>query len=146
MRTERPERSRGQASDAVQPLDAQPPAMAILVVDDDPGMRSLLQDFLAEEGYSVDTARDGSEALTRLSSRMPGLVLLDLNMPRMDGIELFAHLRARELGVPVVFMSAGDRPQRVAERYGAADWLAKPFTLEALLTVVRRQTGTAPGR
>src|SRR4030095_2609611 len=71
------------------------PGLAILVVDDDPTLRELLRRTLEREGYAVLEAGDGRAALTRIEERVPGLILLDLLMPHMDGFELLAELPAR---------------------------------------------------
>jgi CheY-like chemotaxis protein len=113
----------------------------VLVVDDEPGTRDLVQNFLDEEGYESVSARDGAEALVVIAQKRPALVLLDLNMPIMSGWEMNAHLRALELGIPVIFMSAADDLRAEAAHHGAAGWLAKPFDLEELLRMVQRHCG-----
>lgn len=110
----------------------------ILVVDDDSGIRSVIAELLADEGFDVATATNGSEALARIAQRRPTLVLLDLQMPVMSGWEVLTHLRKARVGVPVVFMTAGYRAQTEAERYGADGYVAKPFALDELLGVVER--------
>ncbi|HYV46124.1 MAG TPA: response regulator [Myxococcaceae bacterium] len=110
----------------------------ILVVDDDPDILDALSEILETEGYEVDRARHGQEALSRIDQRRPDLILLDLMMPVMDGWE-FAHaLRRREDGahIPVVVLSADRQASAKARVVGARDFLAKPFELNELLRVV----------
>jgi CheY-like chemotaxis protein len=115
----------------------------ILVVDDDADLRDFLALLLEDEGYRVALAADGAAALTAFDRVQPDLVLTDLQMPHMSGEALCAALQARAPRVPVVLMSAGLDPRRVAADHGAAGWLAKPFDLEALLRLLRRLLGSA---
>ncbi len=113
-------------------------AGAILVIEDDPGIRETLSDFLRSEGFSVDLARDGAEGLERVAARRPDLILVDLLMPGMNGQQFLARLRAEAAtrSLPVVLMTGG-RP--VGETAAAADVvLEKPFELDELLATVRR--------
>ena len=115
--------------------------MAILVVEDDPGIRQGIADFLGFEGYAVDVAVNGEEALAYLRERRPSLMVLDLVMPVMNGPQLLERLRAERIaeGVPVAIMTAampGASTLPVADAY-----LSKPFDLEALLQVVGRHAG-----
>jgi CheY-like chemotaxis protein len=110
----------------------------ILVVDDDPDILDALSEILEAEGYEVDRARHGQEALARIDQRRPDLILLDLMMPVMDGWE-FAHaLRRRPDGAsyPVVVLSADRQAGAKARVVGARGFLAKPFELNELLRVV----------
>ena len=77
----------------------------ILVVDDEPAIRELIQDILQDEGYQVTTAADGNTARACLTLRMPQLVLLDIWMPDIDGISLLREFKQQEPGLPVVMMS-----------------------------------------
>lgn len=108
----------------------------ILVVDDDPGIRSLLLDLLNEEGYTVRLATDGLGALAQFAVELPAVVLSDLHMPRMNGWELLDAVRERALPVRVVFMSAGAQVHQEAARHGADAAFCKPFDLDQVLTVV----------
>lgn len=110
----------------------------ILVVDDDTGIRRLVEVVLKSEGYAVELAADGRAALEAISRRRPAVVLLDLQMPVMTGWEVHAALRLHGPRVPVVFMTAGYRAQREAETHGADGCLSKPFELEDLLDAVAR--------
>jgi CheY-like chemotaxis protein len=110
----------------------------VLVVDDDEGIREVVAMLLSDEGYIVQTASNGQEALSSIHTQRPALVLLDLQMPVMTGWQLVEQLRAFRLDVPVVFMSAGVRARSEAVQYSVAGYLAKPFDLDDLLGVVAR--------
>lgn len=116
----------------------------VLIVDDDEEIRSLLQDMLMEEGFRVDTARDGQEALDLLEQESGWIILLDIMMPNVDGREVIRRLQAsqklREQN-RVALMSAGGRLAQ--ERLHLATdvveaLLPKPFDLEDVLAVVSR--------
>jgi DNA-binding NtrC family response regulator len=112
----------------------------ILVVDDEAAARTALADILRGEGYSVETAGDGFKALGRMAEFEPGLVLTDLNMPGMDGVELLKKLKESHREVPVVLMTAfgGVETAVSAMREGAADYLTKPLNMDELLIVLAR--------
>jgi CheY-like chemotaxis protein len=115
-------------------------ATTVLVVDDDQDIREILSEILRDAGYIVVVASDGREALERLRSATPSLILLDLNMPGIDGFELIGRLRQDPASarVPVVVMSAvSEMTQRVAG-LDVDDALAKPINLAQLLQVVER--------
>jgi len=109
----------------------------ILVVDDDPAIRAFVQLALEDTGYEVIVATDGLDALEAIREREPGLILLDMRMPRMNGWEFAAAYR-REWSprAPIVIMTAG-REATLSE-VGAAGWLGKPFDLEQLLSSARQ--------
>ncbi|MGW6919507.1 response regulator transcription factor [Kitasatospora sp. NPDC054939] len=111
----------------------------LLVVDDEPALRDALESSLAFEGYEVTTATDGHEALEAVERDRPDLVLLDIMMPRMDGLTAVRRMRSRGDTVPVLMLTARDA---VGDRVtgldvGADDYLAKPFELDELLARVR---------
>ncbi|HTQ05035.1 MAG TPA: sigma 54-interacting transcriptional regulator, partial [Polyangiaceae bacterium] len=112
----------------------------ILVVDDEPSARSALAELLRGEGYEVDTAGDGFKALGRLEESSPDLVLTDLNMPGMDGVELLRKVKELDAERPVVLMTAfgGVETAVSAMRDGAADYLMKPLNTEELFIVLER--------
>ena len=114
----------------------------ILIVDDDEGLRDSLQLVLAAEGYHVITAADGSQALAQLEAEAVDVVLCDLRMPGMDGLELLPQLAARQPGVTIILMSAYGSEELAIEalQRGAHDYLAKPFQpAEALFTIRKAQ-------
>jgi DNA-binding NtrC family response regulator len=113
----------------------------ILVVDDEANARNALAEILREEDYLVETAADGFKALARADSFCPDLVLSDLKMPGMDGVELLAKLKsAPDLDVEVVVMTAFGAVETAvaAMRAGAADYLTKPLNTDELLVVLDR--------
>ncbi len=112
--------------------------MRILVVDDDPEIVSFLKRGLTYEGYVVDTAADGTEALAKAHEREPDLVVLDIMMPGIDGIEVSKRLRQAG-DVPILMLTAkGTVADRVAGLdSGADDYLVKPFAFDELLARVR---------
>jgi two-component system response regulator MprA len=112
--------------------------MRILVVDDDPEIVSLLRRGLIYEGYAVDTANDGVEALAKARDRDPDLVILDIMMPGLDGVEVSKRLRQAG-DVPILMLTAkGTVADKVsALDSGADDYLVKPFALDELLARVR---------
>ena len=111
----------------------------ILIVDDDSRVTSALRRTLAYEGYVVSTAFDGETALTITRLKSPDLVILDLMLPRIDGLEVCRRIRAAENSVAILMLTARDA---VADRVtglemGADDYLVKPFALEELLARVK---------
>src|SRR6059058_164590 len=121
---------------------------AILVVDDDAPIRRMLDRTLSAEGYAVETAADGGEALAAVERSTPDLLVLDVGLPGVDGLAVSRRLRAKGLAVPVLLLTARDSvPDRVAGLdAGADDYLVKPFATEELLARVRAllRRGKAP--
>lgn len=113
-------------------------SMQILVVDDDPEIISFVKRGLVYEGYSVDTASEGTEALAKAREREPDLVVLDIMMPGIDGIEVSKRLRQAG-DVPILMLTAkGTVADKVAGlESGADDYLVKPFAFDELLARVR---------
>jgi two-component system response regulator MprA len=112
--------------------------MRILVVDDDPEIVGFLKRGLTFEGYTVETAGDGAEALAKIREREPDLVILDVMMPGMDGIEVARRLRQAS-AIPILMLTAkGTVADRVAGLdSGADDYLVKPFAFDELLARMR---------
>jgi DNA-binding response OmpR family regulator len=117
----------------------------VLVVDDEERIRTLVTRTLTAEGHSVDTAGDGAVALDRLAGEGVDLVLLDLVMPRCNGLTVLSSLRQRNDATPVIVLSGvtdiGARVQ--ALEWGAVDVVAKPFSLAELLARTRRHLAAA---
>jgi DNA-binding response OmpR family regulator len=117
----------------------------ILTVDDDDRIRRIVQINLQRAGYRVTAARDGMEALEQIEQERPDLVLLDINMPRMDGIEMLRRLRAdpETAALPVVLLTAKTQDEDILEgkRSGADYYLPKPFSPVDLLAVLREVLG-----
>jgi DNA-binding response OmpR family regulator len=110
----------------------------ILIVDDETNVRLMLRTALASAGYSVDEAGDGQAALKRLGDQAFALMLVDLRMPRMDGMELLRRLRAEGNTVPVIMLTAHGSVHDAVEamKLGAIDFVTKPITPDALRAVV----------
>ena len=128
--------------------------MRVLVVDDERPGRESLRRAVSLEGYDVDLAVDGLDALRHIReaapASQPDLVILDLLMPRVDGLEVTRRLRAADVTVPILILTARrDLEHRVAGLdVGADDYVVKPFALEELLARVRallRRTSTTDG-
>ncbi|MET0740592.1 MAG: response regulator transcription factor [Candidatus Nanopelagicales bacterium] len=113
--------------------------MRVLVVDDDPAVRESLRRSLTFNGYDVVLAADGVEALEKTGSEQPDLLVLDVSMPRLDGLAVCRALRAAGNDVPVLVLTARDAvSDRVAGLdAGADDYLPKPFALDELLARLR---------
>lgn len=112
--------------------------MRILVVDDDPEIASLVKRGLMYEGFTVDTAADGEEALTKARDVEPDLVILDVMMPGIDGLEVSRRLRQAS-DIPILMLTAkGTVPDKVEGlESGADDYMVKPFDFDELLARVR---------
>ena len=110
----------------------------ILVVDDEAQIARVLKTTLSARGYSVRTASDGDDALQVMKSWTPDLVITDLRMPNMDGIELCRHLRAKS-GIPIIVLSVRNEERMKVEALdaGADDYVTKPFNVNELLARVR---------
>ena len=119
----------------------------ILVVEDDEDMRENLRRILVGARYEVRLARDGAEAMTLLESQPCHLVLTDLVMPGMGGLQLLSEIRRRERALPVVFLTAfGDRATYVkATEMGAVEFLTKPFRADILLNLIQNILVDHPG-
>lgn len=105
--------------------DGDAPERSVLVVEDDPPIRGLVSRILAHWGYAVRTAADGVEALEEIERQRPDLVLADVFMPRLGGIELAERIRADPDPIPIVLFSATN----THEYLPPVPFLAKPFTL-----------------
>jgi DNA-binding response OmpR family regulator len=123
--------------------DAGPPR--ILIVDDDPNLLVVLADQLRDDGYDVTTARDGMEALRRLEQGWPDLIVVDMMMPRMDGLSLARVIKGRA-DLPIIVLSAIDAGDSKADLLDevAEDYITKPYhypELRARITRVLRRLG-----
>ena len=113
--------------------------MRVLVVDDEPTLRDALVRALRSEGYQVSSAEDGRAALERIGDEHPDLIVLDVLMPVMDGLEVARALRQRGDRTPVLVLTARDSVSDRVEGLdaGADDYLVKPFALDELLARIR---------
>jgi DNA-binding response OmpR family regulator len=115
--------------------------MRILVTDDEPRIRAFVTRALEAEGFSTDAASDGAEALEYVCRRRYDLVVLDLLLPRVDGLTVLRELRRTQRDLPVVILSArADLPTKLRGfDLGADDYVLKPFALDELIARVRAQ-------
>jgi len=113
----------------------------ILIVDDEPSAIRFLSDILKKEGYKVRIALDAKTAIDTIKTKLPDLILLDINLPDMNGFEICQQLKASELykNIPVIFLSAqGDIVDKVKGfKVGGIDYITKPFSLEEVLVRVK---------
>ena len=116
----------------------------ILIVDDEASIRKSLEGVLSDEGYTCALASDGADALAQLQSLHPSLVLLDIWMPGMDGIETLRRMKAARPETPVIMMSGHATISTAikATKVGASDFIEKPLELELVLNAIRRALGT----
>jgi len=113
-----------------------PEPRPILIVDDDPSILLTLAEFLDIEGYPVETAQNGAEALARIRQREPALVMLDMRMPVLDGWGFVEALRGQGRTPPILVMTAARDAQEWAREVDAVGYLAKPFDLVDVLSAV----------
>ena len=109
----------------------------VLVVDDEAGIRDVLGEILSDEGYEVRLAADGAAGLEVLHTWAPDVILLDINMPVLDGYGFARACRERGYRTPIVVITAGERAPHAAERAGAVAYVAKPFDLDTVVDAVR---------
>jgi DNA-binding response OmpR family regulator len=123
--------------------------VTLLVVEDEPNMVNGLRDNFEYEGYRVLTAGDGAEGLARALAESPDLVILDVMMPKMSGLEVCKQLRAKRPSIPIIMLTArGQEVDKVVGlELGADDYVTKPFSIRELLARVKavlRRTKTLP--
>ncbi len=144
----------GMDTDRVRTIDLDPAApspgrkMKLLLVDDDPNLRLLAGAALKRDGYEVTEAEDGVDGLKKFATNRPDVIVLDLNMPKLNGIEMLKRLRAagsEAKDVPILVLTAhGDEANtRAGFEAGATDYLAKPFTIPQLTARLRACLGRA---
>lgn len=133
---------------AKRPAAAQPSGKHILIVDDSPSVRRVVGNMLKQNGWEVQVARDGVEALEMISHETPAGVLLDIEMPRMDGYELMATVRAQEQyrTLPIVILTsrAASKHQQRAMQLGANAYVVKPYQDEELISLLNSLVYGAP--
>ena len=106
----------------------------ILIVDDEEDVRLFLSDFFFERDFQVEVAANGEEALEKIDKNVPDVILLDIMMPGMDGIDCLAEIKKKYPKVVVIMITALKDEQRVlrAKKLGAHDYIVKPFSLSYL--------------
>lgn len=115
----------------------------ILVIEDDDSILNLFGQFFEGEGFTVSRASNGKEGLNLIKQQKPDLVITDIMMPEMDGLEVIRELRNQHAGLPVIAISGGMKMTRAnflphAKKFGADCVFEKPVSLTALLAVVRK--------
>jgi len=114
----------------------------ILVIEDDSSVRTLLSKALAGKGYQVETSEDGLEGLTRLESLRPDLIIVDIMMPRLDGMTFVRAIKQHERTqpIPVIFLTAKNDPKTMIQgiNLGARFYVTKPFQIDELLAKVQK--------
>jgi DNA-binding response OmpR family regulator len=123
----------------------------VLVVDDEPMVREVLARYLENEGFEVETAEDGEQAIATVDAAPPDLVLLDLMLPKIDGFEVFRRIRARTQTAVIMLTARGEETDRVVGlELGADDYVTKPFSPREVVArvraVLRRANGAAAPR
>ena len=110
----------------------------ILLVDDDPAIRDVVRQVLVDHGFRVVEAQGGAEALRAIDTEPPAMIVLDVQMPGIDGPALARELRTRLRRVPLVILTGVADPKREADRCNAEAYLRKPFDADDLVRLVRR--------
>ena len=118
-----------------------PRSYRVLVVDDDPAIRRLMDLLLRDAGHIVDAVPDGAEAIDCIESAPPDLVVLDLGLPMLGGMDVLRRMRTIEAAPPAVVVSANVEARREALELGAAAFVPKPFDLDSLMSAVNGTLG-----
>jgi CheY-like chemotaxis protein len=138
-------KSVARASTAVAVLSSEQKLPSVLIVDDALSVRNSLLQMVQDAGFRATTARDGLEAVDVLQDLKPDVVLTDLEMPNMNGVELTAYIRGREdlKGLPVIMITSRsqEKHRRMAEQAGVNTYLTKPYNESELLHTIRSILG-----
>ena len=120
--------------------------ITVMVIDDQPGIRRLLAEVLQEDGYNVAIAANGHEALQKVKEITPQLILMDMKMPGMDGLETFRELKKAGKGERVIMMTAYGELELVKEalNLGAYKYLTKPFDINLIKKIVAEAVTAGP--
>ncbi len=112
----------------------------ILVVDDEEGVRHSFKKILARKGYHVVTAKDGLEAIEKAEEERPSLAIMDINMPKMDGLETLQRLKSIDPDLTIIIMTAHSTSERAitAMKHGAYDYLTKPFDNTSIMSLIEK--------
>ncbi|PLV60012.1 response regulator [Thermotoga sp. KOL6] len=110
----------------------------ILIVDDEPNMRELLKEELTEEGYTVETAEDGKEALEKFLSGDYDLVILDIEMPGMNGLEVAGEIRRRKKDAKIIILTAYSHYKSDLSSWAADEYVVKSFNFDELKEKVKK--------
>lgn len=112
----------------------------ILVVDDSETIRQRVSGALENAGFATITAKDGIEGLVSIQQEAPAMVILDVNMPRMNGLDMLENLDLKTSGLPVLLLTTEVQPSLMAraKKAGARGWMVKPVNLDQLVETVRK--------
>jgi len=112
----------------------------VLVIDDEENLRHFLKMILQEEGYEVEIAQDGLEALKKMEERVWDIILCDIRMPNMDGMAFLQEMKAREMDGTVIMMSAYGTVDTAVEamKIGAYDYVSKPFNADEIILTLKK--------
>ena len=115
----------------------------ILLVDDEQEFRELVSKRLTFNGYAVETANDGEEALVKFKAELPNLVILDLGLPKLDGYVVAERMKRHAENVPIIILTArgGELEKEIGLLAGAAAYMLKPFEPEKLLAKIKELIG-----
>lgn len=127
----------------------EPKEKLVLLVDDDDAIQKLLVHVIGKEGFQVEAAGDGEEALRKIEQRAPALIVLDLMLPRYGGFEVLRHLQGSDQGrIPIIVITGRYTDRSTAElirqESNVVDFLEKPIKLQVLLAALHRVLGTTP--
>ncbi len=113
--------------------------LSVLVVDDEPNIVDVISMALRFEGFEVQSAANGADAIAAVAARKPAVILLDVMLPDIDGFEVARRLAGARTGVPIVFLTARDATEDVVHglTVGGDDYMTKPFSLEELVARIR---------
>jgi DNA-binding response OmpR family regulator len=123
-------------------------AVQLLYADDEPALRELVQNHLSLEGFEVETAVDGIEAVKMLNKKKYDLVLLDVHMPKMDGIEVLKYMKDKGMKSRLIMLTGDGDPRIVSQcaKYGAMDYLTKPYNYHELIEAIDRVLSDSSSR
>ena len=118
----------------------------ILIVDDEPVARTLAQKRIAEQGYNIITAANGEEALAVLETTKPDLILLDVEMPKMNGYTFMGELATKNLNprIPVIVLTAHEEMGPIFKRHGVRGYLIKPLNIDDVVAKIKELIGPNP--
>jgi DNA-binding response OmpR family regulator len=123
-------------------------AIRLLYADDEPALRELVQNHLSLEGFEVETAADGVEAIDMINKNRYDLVLLDVHMPKKDGVEVLKYIKNKKITSRLIMLTGDGDPHIVSEcaKYGAMDYLTKPYNYHELIEAIDRVLSDSSSR
>ncbi|HUB75830.1 MAG TPA: response regulator transcription factor [Solirubrobacteraceae bacterium] len=131
-----------------QPLAGEEEPLRVLVVDDEPNIVDVISMALRFEGFAVESAGSGADAIAAVAQHRPSVIVLDVMLPDIDGFEVARRLAGARAGVPIIFLTARDATEDIVHglTLGGDDYMTKPFSLEELVARIRtilRRSGIA---